>query len=153
MTHYRFPFRRVEWTYVAPALLCNAAFIVGTLPVLLCWKSALLLPLSLTIFGISLALHGFILYRWKRYKDASPFAYAIVQPTLHLIVLVYALAVGSITLCAPARTSVDESALGEREFFSAMPGIAQTIAGDRVIAPPVPIVPVQDPKIPPVEEP
>lgn len=92
---------KLDFVYLIPALLCNLALLCGVVPAVFCLDGAAFAYLSVLIFLVSLVFHIYILVRWRRYRDSSPFAYAVVQPALHLIMLVFALAVGSTSLCAP----------------------------------------------------
>jgi hypothetical protein len=92
--------KKFDFTFIAPAVLCNFAFILGTIPPLLCLNSRFFSYASVGVFLFSIVIHIYILLRWTRYKDSSPLAYAIVQPTLHMIMLVYALAAGATDFCA-----------------------------------------------------
>lgn len=93
--------KKFDFTFIAPALLCNMAFVLGTIPPVFCLNSAAFAYISIGIFLFSIAIHIYILFRWKRYQDSSPLGYAIVQPALHMIMLVYALAAGATDFCAP----------------------------------------------------
>lgn len=86
--------------YLAPALLCCSTCLSGFIPAIFCLNSQLFAIVSLVIFAASLLFHFYILLHWRSYSSASPFAYAIVQPCLHLVLLAIALAVGATSLCA-----------------------------------------------------
>lgn len=96
---------KLDFTFLAPAILCNMAFVLGTLPPLLCLDATLFAYVSVGLFLLSILIHIYILMVWKRYQDSSPLGYAIVQPSLHLIMLMYALAVGAADFCAETPTS------------------------------------------------
>lgn len=97
----KLPRKKFDFTFIAPALLCNVAFILGTIPPLFCLNSQIFAFVSVGVFLFSIVIHIYILMRWTRYKDSSPLGYAIVQPALHMIMLVYALAAGATNFCAP----------------------------------------------------
>jgi len=100
-TPAKLPRKKFDFTFIAPAVLCNLAFILGTIPALFCLNSRIFAYVSVAVFLFSIVIHIYILMRWTRYKDSSPLGYAIVQPALHMIMLVYALAVGVTNFCAP----------------------------------------------------
>jgi hypothetical protein len=97
--------------YLAPAILCCVAILCGAIPCVFCLNEMPFAWASFFVFAVSIFLHAYILYEWKRYANHSPFAYAIVQPCNHLIIMCIALAVGSTNLC-----SVPSSGLGETTF-------------------------------------
>lgn len=93
--------KKLDFTFIAPAVMCNMAFVLGTIPPVFCLNGKIFAYISVAIFLFSLVVHVYILYHWKRYQNSSPLGYAIVQPALHMIMLVYALAVGATNFCAP----------------------------------------------------
>lgn len=99
------PRRKFDFTFIAPAALCNLAFILGTIPPIFCLRARAFAYISVGIFLFSIAIHIYILFRWRRYQDSSPLGYAIVQPALHMIMLIYALAAGAADFCAPSPPS------------------------------------------------
>lgn len=92
---------KIDFVYLIPALLCNLALLCGVIPAVFCLDGQVFAYISIIVFLISLIFHAYILVRWHHYQNSSPFAYAVVQPALHLIMLVFALAVGSTSLCTP----------------------------------------------------
>lgn len=94
------PATKFDFTFLAPAILFNVAFLLGTLPPLFCLDATVFAYISVGIFLLSILIHIYILLVWKRYQNSSPLGYAIVQPALHMIMLVYALAVGAADFCA-----------------------------------------------------
>jgi len=77
------------------------AILCGLIPAIGCLDPHFFAILSLLVFGLSIALHIAILIMWRAYKGSAPFAYALIQPVLHFVLLVLALTVGSTNLCAP----------------------------------------------------
>lgn len=86
--------------YVAPAVLCCLAMVCGFIPALGCLESKPFAYLSLLVFVLSIAIHGYILWQWRRFSNAAPLGYALVQPCLHFIILILALIVGGTDMCA-----------------------------------------------------
>lgn len=117
---------KIDFTFIAPALLCNVAFMVGTLPPVLCLDATLFAYLSVGIFVLSILIHIYILFHWRRYQDSSPLGYAIVQPALHMIMLVYALAVGAADFCA-AKPTPAETPLNH-DYLPPPPDISEAIS-------------------------
>lgn len=109
-------FERIDFVYLAPAMLCFSAFLAGVVPCAFCLDSTVFAYISLGIFAISLVAHAYILFHWKRYKGSSPLAYAITQPVAHLIIMAFALCVGSVNVCSggPIR---DDSILQDNHLF------------------------------------
>jgi hypothetical protein len=102
LEHHPMPkfFSRVDFIYITPAILCCLAIFCGLIPPLFCLTSSIFMYISIGVFVVSILIHIVILCLWKRYSNVAPFAYAIVQPCLHLILLTFALFVGSTNLCA-----------------------------------------------------
>ncbi len=100
--------KRVDFIYVAPALLCNVALLCGIIPSAFCLSSALFVKISMGVFVFSIAIHIYILCQWRRYRNSSPFAYGVVQPCLHFVIMVIAMTVGSTSMCAKPELSVEE---------------------------------------------
>jgi hypothetical protein len=107
---------KLDFVYLIPALLCNMALLCGVVPAVFCLDGTVFAYISIFIFLISLAFHIYILARWQRYRDSSPFAYAVVQPALHAIMLVFALMVGSTNLCVPRVNKMPAPDFIENEF-------------------------------------
>lgn len=105
--------KRVDFIYVAPALLCNFALLSGIIPSAFCLDGALFAKISVGIFILSIFLHIYILFRWRKYQNSSPVAYGIVQPCLHLIILMFALVVGETSMCAAKVLTAED----ERRLF------------------------------------
>lgn len=123
--------REIDFVYLAPAILFNAAFICGIVPALFCVDGTLFAYISIGVFIISIAAHVYIMFHWNRYQDCSPVAYALIQPALHLMVLAFALAVGATSICSPERPQ-DEVLLQSFPSFDNrgdMPEIHEVIGG------------------------
>lgn len=105
--------RKVDYIYLLPAFLCFTAFLAGVIPCVWCLNADLFAFISVAIFVVSLLAHVYILMRWKRYTDSSPLAYAITQPVAHLIIMTFALCVGSVNVCQLAPVEGDVSWLAE----------------------------------------
>lgn len=118
---------RVDFVYLTPALLCFTAFLAGIVPCAFCLNSTVFAYLSLAIFAISLVAHAYILFQWKRYKGSSPFAYAITQPVAHLIIMVFALCVGSVNVCSTVAEQ-DESVLRDNHLLQPKTDISDVIS-------------------------
>ncbi len=100
-----------KFIYLTPAILCCAAILCGVIPCVFCLSGVGFAWASLAVFLISIIFHVYIIFRWKRYADHSPLAYAIVQPCNHLIIMTIALAVGATSLCG-----IPSEGLGEPTF-------------------------------------
>lgn len=107
--------RSLDFLYLAPALLCSVAFLAGIVPCVWCLDGQLFAYISLAIFIVSIFVHIYILFRWKRYKHSSPLAYAITQPSAHFIVMAFALCVGATNLCMPIDR--DDVILKDNDLF------------------------------------
>lgn len=118
---------RVDFVYLTPALLCFTAFLAGIVPCALCLDSTIFAYISLGIFVVSLVAHTYILFHWKRYKGSSPFAYAITQPVAHLIIMVFALCVGSVNVCS-AGANRDDFVLQDNYLSQHSMEISEVIA-------------------------
>lgn len=104
----------LKFIYAAPALLCCMAMLSGFIPAVFCLDGRFFAYVSLIVFGVSIGLHIVILFMWQKFQNSAPFAYALVQPCLHFILLILALTVGSTNLCAPGRADMsEENALKE----------------------------------------
>lgn len=99
--------RELDFVYLAPALLFNGAFICGIIPAMFCVDGTLFAYISIAIFVISIVAHIYIMFHWQRYQECSPVAYALIQPALHFMVLVFALAVGATSICEPVRPHLE----------------------------------------------
>lgn len=108
---------KLDYVYLLPAFLCFAAFLAGIIPCMWCLDATVFAFISLAIFVVSLLAHVYILMRWKRYKNSSPLAYALTQPVAHLIVMTFALCVGSVNVCQTVPTPSDASLLAGSELF------------------------------------
>jgi uncharacterized membrane protein (DUF4010 family) len=120
---------KLDFPFLAPAVLCNIAFILGTLPPVFCLDATLFAYVSVGIFLLSILIHIYILWAWKRYQDSSPLGYAIVQPALHMIMLVYALAVGAADFCAAKPTS--SKTLPFHHYLPPPPDISEAISAEK----------------------
>lgn len=109
--------RQPDYIYLLPAFLCFTAFLAGVIPCMWCLDAALFAAVSVAIFVISLFAHGYILLRWKRYKNSSPLAYAITQPVAHLIIMTFALCVGSVNVCQTVPVESDAALLTQDPLF------------------------------------
>jgi hypothetical protein len=118
---------KFDFTFLAPAVLCNIAFMIGTVPPLFCLDATFFAYLSLGIFVLSILIHIYILFRWQRYQDSSPLGYAIVQPALHMIMLVYALAVGAADFCAAKPVPAEITPL-DHNYLPPPPDISEAIS-------------------------
>lgn len=96
---------RVQFIYVAPAVLCCMTVLCGFIPAIFCLDGAGFAKLSVAIFAASLVVHVYILARWKTYSNAGPMVYALVQPPLHLFLMALSLAVGSTSMCDISKTT------------------------------------------------
>ena len=88
-----------KFIYLTPAISCCVAILCGVIPCVFCLNGVGFAWASFAVFLISIVFHVYIIFRWKRYADHSPLAYAIVQPCNHLIIMTIALVVGSTNLC------------------------------------------------------
>lgn len=120
---------KLDFVYLIPALLCNAALLCGLLPAVFCLDGVVFAQVSVAIFLLSLIFHIVILANWRRYRDSSPFAYAVVQPALHLIMLVFALAVGSVSLCVPKINQLPAAQLIESETLPNRDRVSEAVGG------------------------
>ena len=89
-----------KFIYLTPAISCCVAMLCGAIPCVFCINGVGFAWASFAVFLISIIFHVYIIFRWKRYANHSPLAYAIVQPCNHLIIMTIALAVGSTNLCS-----------------------------------------------------
>lgn len=120
---------KLDFVYVIPALLCNAALLCGVVPAVFCLNGKVFAYISIVIFLVSLVFHVYILARWQRYRNSSPIAYAIVQPTLHLIMLVFALMVGATSLCVPRMNEMPTPDFMENEFPQNLESVSEAVEG------------------------
>ena len=79
--------------------MCCAAGLLGIIPCVLCIDGKVFAYMSVVVFLVSIMFHVYILIKWRQYADHSPVVYAIVQPCNHLIIMCFALAVGSTSMC------------------------------------------------------
>lgn len=105
-----------QFIYVAPALLCSLTMLCGFIPSLFCLDGAIFAKISVAIFIASLVIHFYILMRWKDYSNSGPMAYALVQPSLHLILMALSLAVGATNMCAPSPNTNADNELIEYDL-------------------------------------
>jgi hypothetical protein len=120
---------KLDFVYLIPALLCNLALVCGVVPAVFCLDGTVFAYISIFIFLISLAFHIYILALWRRYQNSSPFAYAVVQPALHAIMLVFALAVGSTSLCTPRPNKMPAPDYIENEFPQNLEAVSEAVEG------------------------
>lgn len=108
MSIYNYIKNKIDFMYVAPALLCNVALLSGIIPAAFCLDSAVFAKISVIIFILSIILHVIILFQWAKYKNSSPLAYGIIQPCLHLVIMVIALSVGTTSVCVEKELTAEE---------------------------------------------
>ena|GEM_PF-5472914 len=120
-------FAKLDFVYLVPAILCNLALLCGVVPAVFCLDGKAFAYLSVFIFLISLVFHIYILARWQRYQNSSPFAYAVVQPALHAIMLVFALMVGSTSLCVPRIKQKPAPDFIENEFPRNLESVSEAV--------------------------
>lgn len=118
---------KIDFVYLIPALLCNVALLCGVVPAVFCLDGQVFAYISIVVFFVSLIFHVYILARWQRYQNSSPFAYAVVQPALHLIMLVFALAVGSTSLCTPKPKNIPTQQFIENEFPQYLESVSEAV--------------------------
>ncbi len=118
--------RKLDFPFLVPAILCNLAFLMGTIPAWLCLNGAVFAWGSVALFLISLLAHLYIILQWHKYRDSSPLGYAIVQPALHAVMLVYSLAVGSTSRCVPPPP--DRSTIQQIERLPRDHGLSEVIS-------------------------
>ena len=121
---------KLDFVYLAPALLCNVALLCGVIPAVFCLNGIVFAYISVGIFLISILLHIYIMIQWQKYKASAPFGYAVVQPVLHMITLVLALAVGATSLCTPTKPEDADFVPQASEMIQPLESISDYVSGD-----------------------
>lgn len=108
---------KFDLVYLTPAFLCFTAFLAGIIPCAFCLDSTVFAYISIGIFLFSIAVHIYILFYWKRYRDSSPLAYALTQPAAHIVIMTFALCVGTTNVCTPVKHGNEALALPDNNLF------------------------------------